>query len=209
MELRDASEAESQLLAELLSERYIHELLMLYEIGQSLCSIHDLDRLLRFSIERVVTLLGVESSAVMLLDEERQELYFKVADNIHSDMGQKFQELRFPADQGIAGWVVREGVSALVSDVEQDSRFYRGVDKQTGMKTKSYLCVPLKTKDRILGALSAVNKRKASFSEDDVRLLEFLAGPLAIAIENARLIQELQTAQERLREHSFGTRLGR
>jgi Nif-specific regulatory protein len=71
------------------------------------------------------------------------------------------------------------------------------------MKTKSYLCVPLKTKDRILGALSAVNKRKASFSEDDVRLLEFLAGPLAIAIENARLIQELQTAQERLREENL------
>jgi hypothetical protein len=121
MELRDASEVESQLLAELPSERYIHELLMLYEIGQSLCSIHDLDRLLRFSIERVVTLLGVESSAVMLLDEERQELYFKVADNIHSDMGQKFRELRFPADQGIAGWVVREGDLRL--SVRRGTRF--------------------------------------------------------------------------------------
>ena len=58
MERQDASEAESQLLAELPSERYIRELLMLYEIGQSLCSIHDLDLLLRFAMERVVTLLS-------------------------------------------------------------------------------------------------------------------------------------------------------
>src|SRR5712691_6345560 len=132
MELRDASEAESQLLAELPSERYIHELLMLYEIGQSLCSIHDLDLLLRFTMERVVALLEVESSSIILLDEERQDLYFKVADNIRSDTEPKLREIRFPADQGISGWVIRKGVSALVPDVEQDPRFYRGVGTQTG-----------------------------------------------------------------------------
>ena len=89
-------------------ERQIRELLTLYEIGQSLCSIHDLDLLLRFAMERVVVLLEVESSSIILLDKERQELYFKAADDIH-DIGQKLQEIRFPAGQGIAGWVVREG----------------------------------------------------------------------------------------------------
>ena len=202
MERRDGSEAESQLLAELPSERYIRELLMLHEISQSLCSIHDLDLLLRFAIERVVVLLEVESSSVILLDEERQELYFK-ADNTRSDTEPKLREIRFPADQGISGWVIRKGVSALVPDVEQDPRFYREVDKQTGMKTKSLICVPLKTRDLIIGALTAVNKRHVSFFQEDVRLLESLASLLAIAIENARLIQELHAARERLREENL------
>src|SRR5262249_37950525 len=91
-------------------ERQIRELLTLYEIGQCLCSIHDLDLLLRFAIERVTVLLEVESSSIILLDEERQDLYFKVSDDIHSGVEQKLQEIRFPAGQGIAGWVVRQGV---------------------------------------------------------------------------------------------------
>jgi Nif-specific regulatory protein len=202
MERRDTSEAESQLLPELPSERYIQELLMRYEIGQSLCSIHDLDLLLRFALERVVVLLEVESSSIILLDEERQELYFK-ADHTCPDTEQKLREIRFPADRGISDWVIRKGVSALVPDVEQDPRFYRGVDKQTGMKTKSLICVPLKIRDRIIGALTAVNKRHVSFFQEDVRLLESLASLLAITIENARLIQELQAAQERLREENL------
>jgi len=138
-----------------------------------------------------------------LLDEERRELYFKAADSIRSNTKQKLQEIRFPADQGISGWVIRKGVSALVPDAAQDPRFYRGVDKQTGMKTKSLICVPLKTRDRIIGVLTAVNKRHGSFFQEEVRLLESLASQLAIAIENARLIQELQAARERLREENL------
>lgn len=203
MERQDASAVQHRPPSDLPSERQIRELLTLYEIGQSLCSIHDLDLLLRFAMERVVALLEVESSSIILLDEERQELYFKAADNIRSDTEPKLREIRFPADQGISGWVIRKGVSALVPDVEQDPRFYRGVDKQTGMKTKSLICVPLKTRDRSIGVLTAVNKRHGSFFQEDVKLLEVLGSPLAIAIENARLIQELQAARERLREENL------
>ncbi|MBI3988530.1 MAG: sigma 54-interacting transcriptional regulator [candidate division NC10 bacterium] len=184
------------------SSRQIRELLALYEIGKSLCSIHDLDLLLRFSIERVVTLLEVEASSVVLLDEETQELYFKVADDIRAGAEQKLREVRFPAHQGIAGWVVREGVAALVPDVSQDPRFYSGVDQETGTKTRSVVCVPLKTKDQIIGALNAVNKVNGHFSQEDVRLLEALASQLAIAIQNARLIEELKATRERLREEN-------
>ncbi|HJY83422.1 MAG TPA: sigma 54-interacting transcriptional regulator [Candidatus Binatia bacterium] len=154
-------------------------------------------------MERVVALLEIESAAIILLDEERQELYFKAADDIRSDVGQKLREIRFPAEQGIAGWVVCTGVSALVPDVEQDSRFYQGVDMQTERKTKSLICVPLKTKDRIIGVLEAINKLEGSFFQEDVRLLESLASQLALAIENARLIQALQAARERLREENL------
>jgi Nif-specific regulatory protein len=184
-------------------ERHIRELQALYEISQALSSIHDLERLLQFATERVGPLLEVEAASVILLDEEQQELYFQVAEDSRAGTEQKLREIRFPADQGIAGWVMREGVSIVVPDAEQDPRFYRGVDEQTVTKTKSLLCVPLRTKDRILGVLNAVNKRQDPFLKEDVYLLEAFANQLAIAIENAKLIQALQAAQERLREENL------
>ncbi|MFQ5658726.1 MAG: sigma 54-interacting transcriptional regulator, partial [Candidatus Methylomirabilales bacterium] len=185
------------------SERHIMELEALYEIGQSLSSIHDLERLLRFAVERVGGLLEIEAASVILLHEERQELYFQVAYDVRAGVEHRLREIRFPADQGIAGWVVREGVSMVVPDVEQDPRFYRAVDEQTGTTTKSLVCVPLRTKDRVLGVLNAVNKRHGPFLQEDVRLLEAFANQLAIAVENARLIQALQEAQEQLREENL------
>ena len=87
-------------------------------------------------------------------------------------------------------------------DVEQDPRFYRGVDEHTGTTTKSLLCVPLKTKERILGVLNAVNKRHDPFAPEDVRMVEAFANQLAISIENAQLIQDLQAAREQLQQEN-------
>ncbi len=199
MQQPDGSEAQHAPLP----EPQIRELVAVYEIGQSLCSIHDLDRLLQFAMERVVTLLEVEASSVILLDEERRELYFKVADDTRLGVEGRLREVRFPADQGIAGWVVREGVPIVVPDVYQDPRWYRGVDAQTGTKTQSLLCIPLRARDRILGVLTAINKRDRPFIQEDVRLLTPLASHLAIAIDNGRLIEALRAARERLREENL------
>jgi transcriptional regulator with GAF, ATPase, and Fis domain len=167
-------------------------------MGQALCALHDLDRVLQYAIEQVVMLLEAEGASVLLLDEARQELYFHVAEDTRPGVERRLREVRFPADQGIAGWVVREGVSALVPDLTQDPRHYRGVDAQTGTQTRALICVPLRTQDRIIGVLEAINKRQDAFSPADVSLLETLAPMLALAIENSRLIQALQGAQARL-----------
>jgi len=183
-------------------ERQIRELQALYDIGQALGSVHDLDQLLHLAIDHAVALLDVEGVSVILLDEERRELYFKVADDTCEGRERQLREIRFPADQGIAGSVIKDGVSLIVPDVEQDPRHYRGVDQTTGTKTRSILCVPLRGKDRIIGVLEAINKRHRPFAAEDVRLLEAFANQLALALENARLIQELQVAQERLSEEN-------
>jgi Nif-specific regulatory protein len=182
-------------------ERHVRELLALYEIGQAISSIQDLDYLLQLAIEKV-TLLDIESASIILLDEERNELYFKVADDTRVGHQQRLREVRFPATQGIAGWVIREGKSEIVLDTDRDPRFYRDVDVHTGTKTRSIICAPLRTKDRTLGVLEAINKRQGVFTTDDVRLLEAFANQLALALENARLIQELQAARERLSEEN-------
>jgi Nif-specific regulatory protein len=183
-------------------ERHVRELQALYEIGQVLSSVHDLDHLLQLADERVVTLLDIEGASVILLDEEHEELYFKDASDSRVGHDQRLREFRFPADQGIAGWVIKEGQSLIVPDVDQDPRHYRGVDDQTGTKTRSIAAVPLRTKNRIIGVLEAINKIKGVFTIEDVRLLEAFANQLALAFENARLIQELRAAQERLSEEN-------
>jgi Nif-specific regulatory protein len=187
-------------------ERHVRELQALYEIGQALCSVHDLDHLLQLATERVVTLLDIESVSIILLDEERDELYFaKVADDNRIGHEQHPREVRFPrfpARQGIAGWVMHEGQSQIVLDVDQDPRWYREVDVQTGTKTRSIMCAPLRTKDRIIGVLESINKIQGVFTIEDVRLLEAFANQLALALENARLIQDLRAAQERLSEEN-------
>ena len=128
--------------------------------------------------------------------------YFKVADDSRVGHEQHLREFRFPAKQGIAGWVIHEGQSQIVLDVDQDPRWYGKVDDHTGTKTRSIICAPLRTKDRTIGVLEAINKLQGVFTIEDVRLLEAFANQLALALENARLIQELRAARERLSEEN-------
>jgi Nif-specific regulatory protein len=202
MDSSDTSPEPQNIPSSLPLERHVQELSALYEIGQALASIHDLDQLLQLAMERAVALLDVESASIILLDQERQELYFKVVDDTRVGHEQQLREVRFPATQGIAGWVIHEGQSLIVPDVDSDPRHYREVDAHTGTKTRSITCAPLRTKERIIGVLEAINKRQGVFTTEDARLLEAFANQLALALENARLIQELQAARERLSEEN-------
>jgi Nif-specific regulatory protein len=202
MESLDSSQGPHHLSVNPPLERHVRELQTLYEIGQALSSVHDLDHLLQLAMERVVMLLDIESASSILLDEERDELYFKVAYDRRAGHEQDLRDFRFPAKQGIAGYVIQEGQSLVVPDVEQDSRWYSKVDAHTGTRTRSIICAPLRTKNRIIGVLEAINKIRGVFTFEDVQLLEAFANQLALASENARLIQELQAARERLSEEN-------
>src|SRR5262249_708607 len=79
----------------------LRELRALYAMGQALCALHDLDRVLQYAIEQVVALLEAEGASVLLLDETRQELYFHVAEDTRPGVERRLREVRFPADQGI------------------------------------------------------------------------------------------------------------
>jgi DNA-directed RNA polymerase specialized sigma54-like protein len=157
---------------------------------EALSSIHDLDHLIRLAIERTIALLDIESVSIILLDEARQELYVKVAVDPRAGHEQRLRGVRFPATHGIAGWVIREGHSLIVPDVDHDPRFYRGFDVQTRTQTRSLVCVPLGTQERTIGVLNAMNKRHGVFTAEDVRRLETFAHQLAHALEHARVIQE-------------------
>ncbi|MFH1239232.1 MAG: HD domain-containing phosphohydrolase [bacterium] len=168
----------------------VEELTTLMEASKKISSTLDLNSLLRVIMQLASKVMRAETSSLMLLDEEKQELVFEV---VEGDKGEIIKEIRLKLNEGIAGWVAQRGEAVLVSDVEKDSRFCDKVDMKTSFKTKSLICVPLKIKDRIIGVAEVINKSGGeSFTPDDLLLFSALADQAAIAIENAKLYQDLR-----------------
>jgi signal transduction histidine kinase len=94
--------------------------------------------------------------------------------------------------QGLAGWVAQAGQSLLVADTESDPRHYCGVDLETGLAMRSILSVPLHLKGRLVGVIQALDSRPGRLGTGAVPLVESLASSMAIALENARLYEDLQ-----------------
>jgi len=147
--------------------------------------------------------LQAESCAILLVEENqqenRQELFFAVISDADPAVERRLKKLRFPADHGIVGWVVQQGQPALVTDVSNDKRFYRGVDQQSGANTRDLLCAPLRTRHSVIGALELRNKQAERFTQEDLLFLDALAGSIAIAIENARFYQQSRQSEALLK----------
>ncbi len=93
--------------------------------------------------------------------------------------------------EGIWGWVAAKGESLLVPDVSQEPRYY---SKTQPRQVASLLCVPLRTKDAVIGVLSVESDRLHAFDESDLAMLQSLADQAAVAIQNARLYEQAQQA---------------
>jgi Nif-specific regulatory protein len=146
----------------------------------------------------------IEGTSIALHDPKRKELYFiRTVEEQSGSAPQKMDEMRFPDDYGVAGWVLREQQSVLISDVSEDRRFTKKLDLQRNLDTRSMICVPLKTRKGILGVLYAINKHAAEFSQKDLRLLEILAVTIAVSIENARLYGDVQQYASVLEKENF------
>lgn len=101
------------------------------------------------------------------------------------------QEIRFPADKGLAGYVVKTGEPLNIPDAYNDDRFNPDVDKETGYKTNSILCLPIKNNNQeIIGAFQVLNKKEGVFTKGDEDLLVAIGGSASIALENAQLFEQ-------------------
>ncbi len=169
----------------------LEQLNTLMELSALINSTLDTGEIKKRAIEAVVRLLDAETGSLILVDQETGELFFEVA---LGEKGEKLKEIRLEKGEGIAGWIAEKGEATIVHDVQSDHRFFKIADIKSQFTTRNMVCTPVKSKDKIIGVLEAINKRSGIFDEDDKETLVSLANQVAIAIENANLYQELKEA---------------
>ncbi|MBI2070552.1 MAG: GAF domain-containing protein [Elusimicrobia bacterium] len=158
----------------------------LFEVAEEITSSTDLDTVLQKIGLVAKKLLNCEASSIMLFDDGRKNLYFKVATG---EKGKAIQKFVVPVGVGVAGWVGQNLSPVIIEDTSKDPRFTGQFDKSSGFVTKSLICVPMFAKGEPLGIVEVLNKKEGLFNDKDKALLTHLAGLAAIAISNARLVE--------------------
>ena len=163
----------------------------------------DLDSLLGLIIERSMELLEAERATLFLYDAATDQLVSRIA--------HESEEIRMPADRGIAGACVRGRSVVNVSDAYADERHNKEFDRKSGFRTRNVLAVPLfDYGGELVGVLEVMNKKAGAFGGYDIALLETLAAQAGVVVQRANLIdhylekQRMQRAMEIAREIQQG-----
>jgi signal transduction histidine kinase len=168
----------------------------LIEIARDLASTLDLDVLLSRIVNAAADLCNAEEASILLFDQNQGELYFQAATNMSDP---KLAGLIVPVDSSIAGWIVTHREPIIIGDVQQDERHF-SIGQATDITTTSLLGVPMVTKDKVVGALEAINKKIGSFNDEDQEILMTLGAQAAVAIENSWLFQQSDLISEFVHE---------
>jgi signal transduction histidine kinase len=174
----------------------IERLQRLLEISRLLSSTLELPRLLQLIVELATEVTASETASILLYDIDSGQLKFAFTPSFQGD---SLKQLNVPLDESAAGWSFSNRRPLIIQDAPEDPRVFRQIDQTIDFETRSLLIVPLMIKDVPIGVVEAVNKLdQGNYNEDDQELLETLAAQAAIAIENARLMRELKTANVEL-----------
>ncbi|MFC2004250.1 GAF domain-containing protein [Chloroflexota bacterium] len=154
-------------------------------LTQSL-GLHDLlEAILYCSMEAVTA----EAASVLLLDDEKMNFQFY---QVEGPAKPVLMTSSFPADKGMAGWILQQQQSEVVNDVGSDIRFYKEIDSKSGFLTRNMIAVPLTAGEERIGVLEVINKVDApGFTEEEHYLLRSIADEIAFAIRNARIFEYL------------------
>jgi adenylate cyclase len=178
------------------------EMESLQQIGGILAaSTFDQQEVLKHTMEMIQTIIHVEAGSLMLL--ENNTLAPKIAFNIDPSFDlNRFMAIHLPLGQGISGYSATRGEPLILSDVQKNHHFNPEIDRQTGFRTLSALCVPLISRGRVLGVIEVLNKIDGNFNDDDMHLLQSIATSVSIALENSHLYRETLS----MAEHERGIR---
>lgn len=178
------------------------ELDFLCDLSRRLATFDDLDELVRHATRRLREIFSAEGSSILLLDPSGRELRFPVASLSENCTGAAavLKDIHFPADRGIAGWVLKHGEPIVIPDVTKDERFYGGVDKATGITTRTVLAAPMRAASGPIGVVEVVNPEGGVVTADDAKFLDALASDIAIAYEKADLHRRLRQEVISLRQ---------
>jgi two-component system sensor histidine kinase HydH len=158
----------------------------------------DTEEVLNNALMIVEEWLNAEVSSIFEVDRGKGELFFRCSRGSSSE---QLKTMRLPIGQGIAGWVAQTEQPLICADPYQDDRFSRQFDQKSGFCTRSILCVPLKSHDRLMGVVEVLNKKGGpTFSDDDLEMLILLSNMIGPALENAQLYRRVQEKLELTRE---------
>ena len=182
------------------SERhYVDTLETLAEIGREMSSILDLDALLTRIASLTKRLIDYRTFGILLLDEATNDLEMKLA--VRYGKGAESKHVRL--GEGLVGWAALHKEPVLVADVSQDPRYINLVDD-----ARSELVIPMLIKDRCLGVFDLESPELDAFTKEHKELLTLLASQAAVAIDNARLYEEVRRNEERIeKELRFAQRV--
>jgi sigma-B regulation protein RsbU (phosphoserine phosphatase) len=170
----------------------------LAEIGRDVAAILDLDELFARIAQLARRVIDYRTLGILLLNDDN-ELEIKLA----VQYGEKVEVPRVPLGEGLVGYAALHREAVNVPDVSQDPRYIKVVPD-----VRSELAIPLLLKDRCIGVVDLESPELDAFSKRDVEILTLLASQAAVAIENARLYEEVRTTQERLeKEVRFAQRV--
>ncbi len=172
----------------------------LYELGCAFSAKTELAELVPYVIEKCREALNAEAASVLMLDRDRNELYFPYVSDSNQGVADVLRSLRLPADKGIAGAALNHNQTIVVNDAQNDARLYRAIDRQTGAVTRSLVATPLQGRNGVIGVLEILNRRgNGTFDNSDIAFLEAVSESIAIAIENASLYAQLRDSEAILR----------
>jgi hypothetical protein len=184
------------------------ELSALYDTANDLAALRDLDAVLEAIVHRARQLLATDTAYLTLHDPARGDTYMQVTDG---SISAKFRALRLAMGAGLGGLVAQSATPYATADYFDDARFHHKnhIDEAvTEEGLVAILGVPLRLGQRVIGVLFAANRSRRPFLQEEVSLLASLAAHAAVAIDNARLLQEtrnaleeLSTAHRTVREH--------
>ncbi|MEF3312960.1 SpoIIE family protein phosphatase [Paenibacillus sp. GYB004] len=180
------------------SETELRRTMQLFEVSLEMNSTIRKQDLLRKIMETSARVLHAEASSVILVDREKGELYFELATG---SKGEEVREIRLKMGEGVAGWVAENGQPVKIDDASQDPRWSSKVANRVDYATRNLLCVPIFSKGAVIGVLQVLNKRDGkAFTDRDVKLLESIASPTAVSLENAMLYDALEKSMAALKE---------
>jgi diguanylate cyclase (GGDEF)-like protein len=169
--------------------RQTQELHIFHDVAKALTSSLDLDSILQTIMEKMAEYFRPDTWSLLMVDEQKMELYFAIA---VGEASEALKNVRLKVGEGIAGHVAKYGEKLVVPDVRSDKRFTKRIDDVTQLETQSIICVPLKSRLRVLGVIQLVNVNMARFTHEEEFFLQALCDYAAIAIENARSVEKIQ-----------------
>ncbi len=187
--LKDLSKAKENLNTEGLNMR-IEQLERINEAAHLVNSNINLDDLLQNITDVSVDLAGADRGTLYLVEKNKDQLWSKIT------VGNTPKEIRLKIGDGLAGWAAKYGETINIEDAYSDERFDMSYDNLSGYQTKSVLCYPVKNKEgEVISVIQLLNSKNGAFSNLDVELLDLISTHVALALQNADLVEQLLKAE--------------